>query len=104
MRIGILETFGKNSAINDVGMLVQVVAGTNYKLFLDVANSANKMEHVEATVYGAPNHAVHIPCCPTFQTLSMQSPLTGLLCVAAPLGNQEMQLTGHRTPKPDEVN
>ena len=32
---------------------VQVVAGTNYKLFLDVANAANKMEHVEATVYGA---------------------------------------------------
>ena len=23
---------------------------------------------------------------------------------AVPLGKQEMQLTGHRTPKPDEVN
>ena len=29
-----------------------MVAGTNYKLLLDIANSANKMEHVEATVYG----------------------------------------------------
>ncbi len=34
-------------------LAAQVVAGTNYKLLLDVANSANKMEHIEATVYGA---------------------------------------------------
>ncbi|CAL8464567.1 g4102 [Coccomyxa elongata] len=29
----------------------QVVAGTNYKLLLDIANSSNKLEHIEATVY-----------------------------------------------------
>ncbi|KAK9904803.1 hypothetical protein WJX75_002797 [Coccomyxa subellipsoidea] len=29
----------------------QVVAGTNYKLLLDIANSSNKMEKIEATVY-----------------------------------------------------
>ena len=42
-------------------LAVQVVAGTNYKLLLDVANSANKMEHIEATVYGAglPNSGSH---------------------------------------------
>lgn len=33
-------------------MFLQVVAGTNYKLLLDIANSANKLECVEATVYG----------------------------------------------------
>lgn len=38
---------------------LQVVAGTNYKLILDVANSANKHEHIEATVYGALMASVH---------------------------------------------
>ena len=31
---------------------VQVVAGTNYKLLLDIANSQNKKERLEAVVYG----------------------------------------------------
>lgn len=31
---------------------MQVVAGTNYKLLLDIANSQNKKERLEAVVYG----------------------------------------------------
>lgn len=31
---------------------MQVVAGTNYKLLLDIANSQNKKERLEADVYG----------------------------------------------------
>ena len=32
--------------------MLQVVAGTNYKLLLDIANSQNQKERLEAVVYG----------------------------------------------------
>ncbi|EIE19160.1 Cystatin/monellin [Coccomyxa subellipsoidea C-169] len=41
----------KLDLIKVVSAHTQVVAGTNYKLLLDIANSDNKMECVEATVY-----------------------------------------------------
>ena len=43
----------KLDLIKIVSAHTQVVAGTNYKLLLDVAGASNKLEHVEATVYGA---------------------------------------------------
>ena len=91
-------------ATSTMSVCLQVVAGTNYKLFLDVANSANKMEHVEATVYGMPIDDACVLCSLPCRVGSCAASSSCLLCVAAPLGNQEMQLTGHRTPKPDEVN
>ena len=35
-----------------VHIMLQVVAGTNYKLLLDIANSQNQKERLEAVVYG----------------------------------------------------
>jgi len=43
---------GKGELCEGPTTFLQVVAGTNYKLLLDIANSANKLECVEATVYG----------------------------------------------------
>ncbi len=38
---------------------LQVVAGTNYKLLLDIATSQNQKERLEAVVYGAHCTASH---------------------------------------------
>ena len=87
-----------------------MVAGTNYKLLLDIANSQNKKERLEAVVYGEvlckPTGILKRPGAALDVLLSVLSALHILrrpwLC-AEPLGGQEMKLTSSRTPSPDEV-
>ena len=96
--------------------MLQVVAGTNYKLLLDIANSQNQKERLEAVVYG--ESCSLLQCNVSDQKEAVSAKLTvydvrcylqhGECCLsvnicAEPLGGQEMKLTSHRTPSPDEV-
>ncbi len=98
-----------------------MVAGTNYKLLLDIANSQNKKESLEAVVYGkhcnsmyagatkedACMHAI-VKAMHELPTLTPHKSKTStdslkVALPAEPLGGQEMKLTSHRTPSADEV-